>query len=301
MKPTLLVLAAGMGSRYGGLKQIESVGPSGEVVLDYSVYDALRAGFGKVVFVIRDEIESDFRNIVGSKFESKTDVHYVFQELDKIPPEFVVPDGRGKPWGTAHAALMAEECIREPFAAINADDFYGAHAYELMVEFLRKQDRDSTEYAMVGFTLRDTLSEHGHVARGICEVDAKGRLLRIVERTKIEKDGRGAVFIDENGDHRALTGNEPTSMNFWGLTPSIFEYLREELRSFLDENIQSPKAEFYLPTVVDTLVASRRATVHVLSTHSPWLGITYREDKQGVVSEIQELVRKGLYPSDLWG
>jgi UTP-glucose-1-phosphate uridylyltransferase len=269
--------------------------------LDYSVYDALRAGFGKIVFVIRREIESDFRAIVGGKYESKTDVRYVFQERGKIPSGFVVPDDRSKPWGTAHATLMAKESIQEPFAVINADDFYGAHAYELIQEFLGRQNRDSTEYAMVGFTLRDTLSEHGHVARGICEVDEEGKLARIVERTRISKEGRGAFFIGENNERQTLTGDEPTSMNFWGLTPSIFPYIEEELEHFLRKNIDNPKAEFYLPAVVDTLLASRRAGVRVLPTRTPWFGITYREDKPHVVSGIRELVRKGLYPKSLWG
>jgi UTP-glucose-1-phosphate uridylyltransferase len=298
MTPALLVLAAGIGHRYGGLKQIDSVGPSGEVVLDYSVYDALRAGFGKVVFVIRREIESDFKEIVGRKFESQTDVRYIFQELTEIPSEYVVPDERAKPWGTAHATMMAEQCIQEPFVVINADDFYGAHAYRLMYEFLSKQDRDSTEYAMVGFTLRDTLSEYGHVARGICEVDAGGKLVRIVERTKISKEGRGAFFVDENDKRQALTGDEPTSMNFWGLSPSIFKYLQEELRRFLGENIHSPKTEFYLPTVVDSLLATNRVSVRVLPTRTPWFGITYRQDKPQVISGIRELIRKGSFAKD---
>jgi dTDP-glucose pyrophosphorylase len=300
MKPTLLVLAAGIGSRYGGLKQIDTVGPSCEVVLDYSVYDALRAGFGKIVFVIRHEIETDFKEIVGRKYEERADVHYVFQELDRLPSGYEVPENRSKPWGTAHATLMAEEAIGEPFAVINADDYYGVSAFQLMGDYLSRRSEDDTNYAMVGFTLRDTLSEHGHVARGICECDGSGKLVRVVERTQIEKDGRGARFIENDGSKHPLTGDEVVSMNFWGFTPSLFPHLREHFAEFLEQNHGNPKAEFFIPTVVDRLISEDKATVEVLPTRSAWYGITYKEDKPLLINGIRELIQQGEYPQKLF-
>lgn len=299
-KPTLLVLAAGIGSRYGGLKQMESVGPGGEVVLDYSVYDALRAGFEKIVFVIRHDIENDFREIVGRKYEGRAKVHYVFQELNLLPSGCVVPKERSKPWGTAHATLMAEEVIEEPFAVINADDYYGVSAFHLMGDYLSKRSEDDKAYAMVGFTLRDTLSEHGQVARGICECDERGKLLRVVERTKIEKEGRGARYVDEDGSKHSLTGDEVVSMNFWGFTPSVFCHLHEQFEVFLEEHHDDLKAEFFIPTAVDRLISGALATVEVLPSRSRWFGITYREDKPLLVNGIRELIRQGEYPEKLW-
>jgi hypothetical protein len=299
MNPTLLVLAAGIGSRYGGLKQLDEVGPSGEVVLDYSVYDALRSGFGKVVFVIRRDIEEAFRERVGQKYESRTEVHYAFQELNKIPAGYAVPAERSKPWGTAHAVLMTEDSIHEPFAVINADDFYGAHGFEVVSEHLSKQTVESTEYAMVGYTLRDTLSEHGHVARGICERDDDGTLVRVVERTKIIKQGTGAAF-EEGGTLHPLSGDEIVSMNFWGLTPSVFGSMREQFETFLRSNAAQPKAEFYIPTVVDTMVSHNQASVRVLPTTASWYGITYRDDKPFLMRGIRKLIEAGIYPEKLW-
>ncbi len=298
-KPTLLVLAAGIGSRYGGLKQLDVVGPGGEVVLDYSVYDALRSGFGKVVFVIRRDIEEDFRERVGRKYESRTDVHYAFQELDKIPAGHSVPAERSKPWGTAHAVLMTQELIHEPFAVINADDFYGAQGFEAVGNHLSMQTAESTDYAMVGYTLRDTLSEHGHVARGICERDDGGNLVRVVERTKIVKQARGAAF-EENGALHLLSGDEIVSMNFWGLTPSVYVPMREQFELFLRSNADNPKAEFYIPTVVDTMISNGLAGVRVLPTTASWYGITYREDKPFLMSGIRKLIESGTYPDRLW-
>jgi NDP-sugar pyrophosphorylase family protein len=301
MKPALVVLAAGIGSRYRGLKQMDPVGSHGEVVLDYSVFDALRAGFGKVVFVIRSDIEVPFRETVGNKYEGRTEVRYVFQELDRVPRGYSVPSARSKPWGTAHATLLAQEQVNEPFAAINADDFYGANAYRLMGQYLQQAvEGGGNDYAMVGFILRETLSEHGHVSRGICECSPEGRLLRVVERTKIFKQGDGARFVDEKGRSHPLTGDEVVSMNFWGFKPSIFAFLQEQFESFLSEKLEDPKAEFYLPTVVDRLIARGSASVKVLANRESWYGITYREDKPRLIAGIRSLVQKGVYPEKLW-
>ncbi len=297
MKPALVVLAAGIGSRYGGLKQMESVGPQGEVVLDYSVYDALRAGFGKVVFIIRREIEAPFREAVGGNYERRAEVRYAFQELDRLPSGYSVPGNRTKPWGTGHATLLAEEFIQEPFAVVNADDFYGANAYRLMSDHLQSSGED---YAMVGYVLRDTLSEHGQVARGICECDSQGKLVRVVERTQILKRGAAAGFLDESGQEQRLSGNEVVSMNFWGFTPSLFVSLREQFEGFLRQNLADPKAEFYLPTAVDRLVARGLAKVRVLLNRGRWYGITYREDKPQLTRGIRELIDQGAYPEKLW-
>ena len=300
MKPTLLVLAAGIGSRYGGLKQIDSVGPNGEAVLDYSVYDALRAGFGKIVFVIRRDIETDFKEIVGRKYEGQAELRYVFQELDRLPSGYSVPAERTKPWGTAHATLVAEEVIEEPFAVINADDYYGVSAFRLMGDYLARQSGGGTDYAMVGFTLRDTLSDHGYVARGICECDERGKLVRVDERTKIIKAGGGTTYVDEDGSNHPLSGDEVVSMNFWGFTPSLFPHLHEHFEVFLKQNFANPKAEFFIPTVIDGLISQCLATVEVLPTRSAWYGITYKEDKPFVIDAIRSLVEKGEYPKKLF-
>ena len=294
-KPTLLVLAAGMGSRYGGLKQIDPVGPSGETIIDYSIYDALRAGFGKVVFVIRQDIEQTFREVVGSKFEKRLPVEYAFQELTKLPAGFSVPAGRTKPWGTGHAILVAEPVIHEPFAMINADDFYGADTFRVLADYLRQVRPDSNDYAMVGFTLRKTLSDHGTVARGVCQVDNTGRLKQIVEMLKIEKTGTGA----RQGDV-PLTGDEAVSMNFWGFTPALFNHLRAELTIFLTAHGQEEKSELLIPSVVNTLVTQGRATCQVLRTTSSWFGVTYRDDRPIVIESVRQLVATGEYPAKLW-
>jgi UTP-glucose-1-phosphate uridylyltransferase len=295
MKPTLLVLAAGMGSRYGGLKQIDPVGPSGETIIDYSIYDALRAGFGKAVFVIRHDIEQPFREIVGSKFEKRLPVEYAFQELDSLPDGFTVPTGRTKPWGTGHAILMAESLIREPFAMINADDFYGADSFRVLGQQLQQTRTDSNDYSMVGFTLRKTLSEHGTVARGVCQVDDAGKLQRLVEMLKIEKAGNGA----RQGDV-TLTGDEPVSMNFWGFTPTLFGHLHFELVKFLQAHGTEEKSEMLIPTVVNTLVDEGRVTCQVLRTPSSWFGVTYKEDRPIVIESVRQLIAKGEYPAKLW-
>jgi UTP-glucose-1-phosphate uridylyltransferase len=292
MQPTLLVMAAGMGSRYGGLKQIDAVGPNGEAIIDYSIHDALRAGFGRLVFVIRRDIEAPFREAIGGKFEKRIAVDYVFQELDKLPSGFAVPPGRTKPWGTTHAILMAEEVVHEPFAAINADDFYGRESFQVMSDFLRAGGSD---YAMIGYTLRNTLSEHGSVSRGVCECDAAGYLKAVVELTKIEKRGNGGQAED-----RALTGEELVSMNFWGFTPALFPQLREHFTAFLRRSGQELKSESYIPTAVNELVASGAVRVKVLRTPASWFGITYKEDKPQVVDSIRKLVAAGEYPPKLW-
>ena len=294
-KPTLLVLAAGMGSRYGGLKQIDPVGPAGETIIDYSIYDALRAGFGKVVFVIRHDIEQTFREVVGSKFANRLPVEYAFQELANIPAPFTVPPGRTKPWGTGHAILAAESVIHEPFAMINADDFYGADTFRVLADYLRQVKADSNAYAMVGFTLRKTLSDHGTVARGVCQVDNAGKLKQIVELLKIEKTATGA----RQGD-QTLTGDEPVSMNFWGFTPTLFGHLRRELQQFLKQQGQEEKSELLIPMVIGDLVAQNRATCQVLRTAASWFGVTYREDRPIVIENIRKLIAAGEYPASLW-
>ena len=299
-KPTLLVLAAGIGSRYGGLKQIDSVGPNGEVVLDYSVYDALRAGFGKIVFVIRRDIETDFKEIVGRKYEGKAEVRYVFQELGRLPSGYSVPAERTKPWGTAHATLVAEEVIEEPFAVINADDYYGVSAFRLMGDYLSRQSEGGTDYAMVGFALRDTLSEHGHVARGICQCDDRGKLVRVEERTKIIKAGCGATYIDEDGAPHPLSGDEVVSMNFWGFTPNCLEYTEQLFESFLEENASNPKSEFFIPLIVNGFLKEGTASVEVLTSEAKWFGVTYKEDKEMVKGEIMKLKDANIYPENLW-
>ena len=285
-------MAAGMGSRYGGLKQIDAVGPNGEAIIDYSIYDALRAGFGRLVFVIRRDIEAPFREAIGGKFEKRIAVDYVFQELDMLPPGFTVPPGRTKPWGTTHAILLAEETLREPFAAINADDFYGRESFQVMGDFLRAGGPD---YSMVGYTLRNTLSEHGSVSRGVCECDAAGFLRAVVELTKIEKQGRGAQAED-----RVFSGDELVSMNFWGFTPALFPQLRERFTAFLGRGGQELKSECYIPTTVNELVASDAARVKVLGTPASWFGITYKEDKPQVIASILKLVANREYPPKLW-
>jgi UTP-glucose-1-phosphate uridylyltransferase len=303
--PTLLVLAAGMGSRYGGLKQIEPVGPprkagkeSGrETIIDYSVYDAIRAGFGKVVFVLRKEIEQAFRERVAARFEKYIAVEYVSQELDKLPAGFSVPSGRTKPWGTTHAVLMAAQTIQEPFAVINADDFYGAHSYRVLVDHLQSGSQD---YAMVGFVLRNTLSNFGSVARGICNLGSDNTLQSVVELTHLERDGDAARNIDAAGCVTNLTGDELVSMNMWGFTPQVFSQLREEFERFLVHRGSELQSECYLPSTVNALVSSGHVRVNVLRSSDSWFGVTYREDHAHVVESIGRLIREGYYPERLW-
>jgi UTP-glucose-1-phosphate uridylyltransferase len=286
-----------MGRRYGGLKQIDPVGPGGETIVDYSVFDALRAGFGKLVFVIRREIEEPFKQIVGARFEKRIAVDYVFQELDHLPPGFTVPDGRTKPWGTAHAILAARNAIHEPFAVINADDFYGAEGYRALAGHL---GAGTPDYAMVGFVLRNTLSDSGAVARGVCQVGGDGLLKNVVELTRIEPDGAEVRNIDAAGRVTALTGNEVVSMNMWGFTPRIFAQFQERFRTFLELNGARTGTEFFLPSTVNDLVLAGQARVKVLCTGDSWFGVTYREDHARVVESIRRLIRDGAYPERLW-
>ena len=297
MQPTLLVMAAGMGSRYGGLKQIDPVGPNGETIIDYSIYDAMRAGFGKLVFVIRKDIELPFRETVGARFERRIPVEYVFQELDKIPAPFSVPEGRTKPWGTTQAVLAAADVIHEPFAVINADDFYGAESFRVLAEHLQSGSQD---YAMVGFILRNTLSDFGSVARGVCRVNAEGFLEGLEELTNIERDGSGAKNTAPDGTVRSLSGDEPVSMNYWGFTPQIFAQLRGLFLQFLERNATDLKAECYVPMAVNELIAKGEARVKVLRSRDPWFGVTYREDRPRVIESIRRLVDAGTYPGALW-
>lgn len=282
-----------MGSRYGGLKQIDAVGPSGETILDFSVYDASRAGFGQIVFVIRRDIEDAFRQSIGARFEQRIPVKYVFQEIDDLPPGFTVPAGRTKPWGTTQAVLAAAEVIHEPFAVINADDFYGQESFQSLSRHLLTE---SSGYAMIGFILRNTLSEFGSVARGISAVDENGYLASVVEVTGIERD---SGEIKAGGGIR-LSGDEIVSMNMWGFTPRVFDQLRAYFESFLEANSLDQRAECYLPNAVNSLIHSGESRVRVLPTSEAWFGVTYREDRPRVVESIGRLVSSGVYPKRLW-
>ncbi len=295
--PTLLVLAAGMGSRYGGLKQIEAVGPSGETIIDYSIFDAMRAGFGKLVFIVRKDIEQPFKEVVGARFEKRIAVEYVFQELDKIPSGFSVPAGRTKPWGTTQAIMMAADDIHEPFAVINADDFYGAESYQVMARQLQSGNGD---YAMVGFVLRNTLSEFGTVARGVCQVGSDGYLEQVVELTAIARDGNHARDTASDGRVTILTGDEPVSMNMFGFTPLVFAKLDEHFRKFLEANGTDLKKECYIPSTVNEMLVAGQAKVKVLRSNDSWFGVTYREDHDHVVESIRGLIQHGKYPERLW-
>ena len=306
MKPTLLVLAAGMGSRYGGLKQLDPVGPSGETILDYSVYDAVRAGFGKVVFVIRHDFEEAFKERVKASFGGRIAVEYAFQELSDLPGGRKVPEGRAKPWGTAHAVRAARDVVDAPFAMINADDFYGRDSFMRVAERLSSLSASRTPGAvepicMAGYGLANTLSENGSVARGICDVAPDGRLRTVTEHTKIAREADGVIRSAlPDGTSMALTGDETVSMNFWGFTPALFTLMEEQFPRWLDANSDNLKAEWYIPLVVNTLLGEVRAVVDVLSVTSRWFGVTYREDKPATTAAIRALVAEGEYPESLW-
>lgn len=299
MKPTLLILAAGMGSRYGGLKQIEPVGPSGETILEYSVYDAIRAGFGKVVFVIRESFADDFKARFESKLAGKIEIEYVYQEIDKLPQGFVLPEGREKPWGTGHAVLMAREVIHEPFAAINADDFYGAEAYQVIANFL-SHSVSKDQYSMIGYQLDKTLSDFGSVSRGVCQTDENNYLTQITEIHKIRQEGNAIFCESENKETEEISGEATVSMNCWGFHPSVFNQIENQFIDFLATNIQIPKSEFYIPFVVFEMIKTGKAKVEVLKADSPWFGVTYQEDKPFVIEKIQKLTDRGIYPLKLW-
>lgn len=296
----MLVLAAGMGSRYGGLKQIDPVGPGGETLLDYSVYDAVRAGFDRVVFIVRGDMESDFRTVAGRRIERQVPVEYCRQELEMVPGWFSIPPERRKPWGTGHAVLAARDAIGGNFAAVNADDFYGAGSYRRLAGHLQQAaDGRRGDYGMVGFRLSETLSDHGTVARGVCR-SRQGLLEQVVELTRIARSGDGAVHTDPQGRARNLSGDELVSMNMWGFTPSIFEHLERAFARFLRERGREDGAEFMIPTLVNDLVAAGQAKVRVLRSSDSWFGVTYREDRDRVTSQIRDLVRRGSYPAPLW-
>lgn len=303
MKPTLLLLAAGMGSRYGGLKQLDGLGPNGETIMDYSIYDAIQAGFGKIVWVIRKDFEQDFRDKILSKYEGKIPCELVFQSLDKLPEGYTVPEGRAKPWGTNHAVMMAKDAIHEPFCVINCDDFYNRDAFKVIGKFLSELPEGSkNKYAMVGFRVGNTLSENGTVARGICSKDDKGNLTTVVERTEIMRVNGPVCYKDENGEWVAVEDNTPVSMNMWGFTPDYFEHSEEYFKEFLADpkNISNLKAEFFIPLMVNKLINEKTSTVQVLDTTSKWFGVTYAADRQDTVDRIQKLIDEGVYPSKLF-
>lgn len=303
MKPTLLVLAAGMGSRYGGLKQLDGVGPQGQTIMDYSIYDAVRSGFGKVVFVIRKDFEEQFRNQILSKYQGTVPVEVVFQEIDDLPHGYSLPADRKRPWGTNHAVLAAKNVIKEPFAVINSDDFYGQAAFRTLARYLESLSDSSTgTYSMVAFKVGNTTTRNGEVSRGVCTVTSDGKLSKIVERHHIGHIEDGSIrFMDENDRWQPISAETPVSMNFWGFTPDYFDHSEKEFRRFLDKYIADPKREYFIPSVVDKLIGGKIAHVDVLTTDSQWFGVTYGEDRQGVVDKLAELHGIGEYPADMFG
>ena len=301
VKPTLFVLAAGMGSRYGGLKQLDGLGPHGETIMDYSIYDAIKSGFGKVVFVIRKDFEAEFREKILSKYENHIPTEVVFQSVNDLPEGFTCPPERTKPWGTNHALLMGKDVINEPFAIINSDDFYGRNSFEVMAKELMSLEGNSAgAYSMVGFKVGNTMSESGTVSRGVCET-VDGYLTTIVERTKIGYNENHEIsFVDENDKEIILPADTPVSMNFWGFTPDYFKHSEEFFVKFLKENIDKPKAEFFIPSLVNELIVNGKARVKVLTTESKWFGVTYSEDRAGVVQKFADLHEQGVYPESLF-
>ena len=300
MKPTLFVLAAGMGSRYGGLKQLDGLGPSGETIMDYSIYDAIKAGFGKIVFVIRESFAKDFSEQVIDKFKDIIEVETVFQDIANVPEGFTYNPEREKPWGTNHAVLMGKDVIKEPFAVINADDYYGQESCGNFAVFLISVEGKKKKKSIVGDSVGHSINGSGWGSRGVCEVDENGNLTNVVERTHIEEKGGAIVFVDENGTEHALQANTPVSMNMWGFTPDYFDYSLEFFKEFLQTEGQKLKSEFYIPLAVNNLIVEGRATCKVLDTPSKWFGVTYAEDRPQVVLKINELVRKGVYPNQLY-
>ena len=302
MKPTLLILAAGIGSRYGGLKQLDQIGPSGETIIDYSVYDAIQSGFGKVIFVIRESFEKEFREAYIEPLKDKIETDCVFQEIWKIPEGFSYNKERVKPWGTGHAVLMAAEKINTPFAVINADDFYGRSSFMAVSGFYADWSPErENDYCMVGYDLGNTLSEHGAVSRGVCRADIQSFLVEVTERTRIERFPDGIAYMDEK-DHRVyIPENTIVSMNFWGFTPSFFHHLESGFRQFLKESAENPKTELYIPKVVNDLIGSGKCTLKVLESRDRWFGMTYREDREMVMARIRELIDQQIYPGNLWG
>ncbi|MGE5424168.1 MAG: nucleotidyltransferase family protein [Syntrophothermus sp.] len=301
MKPTLLILAAGMGSRYGGLKQIDPIGPSGEAIIDYSIYDAIQAGFGKVVFIIKESIEKEFNEVIIKDLRDRIRIECVFQEIWKVPEETVIPADRKKPWGTGHAVLMAKDVISEPFAVINADDFYGRAAFNAVAAYYQDWSPNRVnDYSMVGYEIHNTLSEFGAVSRGVCIPDEQNFLTEVIERTKIERTPSGIAYVDEQNKPVIIPENTIVSMNFWGFTPSFFNYLDTGFREFLKNNSNDPKSEYYIPTAVNNLIHSRTASVKILTSDAQWFGMTYPEDRPHVVEMIKSLVASHQYPEKLW-
>ena len=302
-EPILLIMAAGMGSRYGGLKQMDPVGPSGEVILDYSIFDARRAGFKRVIFLIKHEIEEDFKRIVGSRIEKYMEVRYAFQQVEKIPAPFAVPEGRVKPWGTGHAVLCCKELIDAPFAVINADDYYGVDAFQTAYDALTSlQDDDKAQYVMIGYKITNTLTENGHVARGVCTTDENGRLVDINERTHIISTGDGPLYTEDMQTYHRIPDDALVSMNMWGFTPSLLKELERAFAQFLAEEVPGNplKAEIYLPNVVGGMLRRNEAEVRVLSSRARWYGVTYQADKPEVQKALRALAEEGLYPTPLW-
>ena len=300
VKPTLLVLAAGMGSRYGSLKQMDGVGPNGEAIIDYSVYDAIRAGFGKVVFVIRHSFAAEFQEVFSAeRFGHKIEVEYVYQELESLPEGFTLPAERVKPWGTNHAVMMAKGAIDGPFAVINADDFYGREAYQTIGDYLSQLGNSRNNYCMVGYQVSKTLSENGTVSRGVCTVDGQGNLQGMVERTQIERVN-GTILFHDGGADEPLAEDTPVSMNLFGFTPDYFDYSEAFFKEFLAANIENLKSEFFIPLMVNKVISEGTASMRVLKTTSNWFGVTYKEDKPQLVAKIEELIEEGIYPKNLW-
>ena len=300
MKPSLLILAAGIGSRYGSLKQLDKFGPSGETLIDYSIFDALRAGFQKVTFVISNTIEDEFREVFIKRFRDKIEVHYVLQEIGDVPEGIQVTTQREKPWGTGHAVLVAAAKINEPFAVINADDFYGANSFKIIFSYLSSLDKNDKNYCLIGYKLSQTLSEHGYVSRAICDLDEEGYLKKIVERTHVLKIQEKIAYQEEGGTMIPIEGDPIVSTNLMGFTPSIFSHLEFYFERFIQEQSQNTKAEFLLPSVLNKIIGSNKARVKVLKTGENWFGVTYKEDKAIVIQKIQELVHRGIYPENLW-
>ena len=300
MKAALLVLAAGLGTRYGGLKQIDAVGPNGETIIDYSVYDAMKAGFGKVVFVIRHYFEDAFRDKVSARFDNFVKIAYAYQEIDSCLGDFEPCAGREKPWGTGHAILVARDVIEGSFSVVNADDYYGPNSFKTILDFISAPDTADNEHAMVGYTLRNTLSDYGVVSRGVCDCDSRMFLKKIVERKAIKKTADGARYFDPDGTEHQLRGDETVSMNLWGFQPSVFEHFKSHFDRFLEIHSGQTDAELLIPSVADELITSGKATIKVLHTDDPWFGVTYRQDNSVARRCIRELIDKGVYPERLW-
>ncbi|MFV0483344.1 MAG: NDP-sugar synthase [Bacteroidales bacterium] len=299
MKPTLVILAAGMGSRYGGLKQMDAFGPSGEAIIDYSIYDAIQAGFGKVVFIIRHDFAEAFKKAFDPKLQGKIEIEYVYQELTSLPEGFNVPEGREKPWGTAHASMMAHSAVNEPFLIINADDFYGKEAYKVAYNFLTSST-DSKENAVIGYRLNKTITEHGTVSRGVCVADKNGNLTEVVERLKIKRDEDGKIYYFDQEPKAELAENTPVSMNMWAFKPNVFDIFEEQFIDFLKERGTEMKSEYLIPTVVMDAIQSGDIKVKLLDSPATWFGVTYPEDKPFVIEQIKNLLDNNEYPQNLW-